>query len=212
MKADAEILEQLYHAKDHQEIAGIYSKWATTYDADLIEDADYVAPQRCSDILEQYVPSQEACILDGGAGTGLFGQLLHQRGYRNIIGMDIAQGMLEEARKKGVYRELHREVLGEPLSFAGDTFDAVSCIGVFSPGQGPADAFNELIRVTKPGGYILFTLQAKFYDSFDFGYKAKLLELETAGKWNLEEKTAKFQGLPKSEPDVWYNVWVYRVR
>jgi predicted TPR repeat methyltransferase len=211
MKADTELLEQLYHAEDPQEIAEIYSKWAKTYDTDLLEDADYAAPQCCLNILEKYIPSQTACILDGGAGTGLFGQLLHQRGYRSIIGMDVSEGMLEEARKKNVYQELRQEVLGESLSFASNTFDAVASVGVFSPGQGPADAFDELIRVTKPGGYILFTLQAKFYDSFDFGYKTKLLELESAGKWNLEEKTAKFQGLPKSEPELWYNIWAYQV-
>jgi hypothetical protein len=43
------------------------------------------------------------------------------------------------------------------------------------------------------------------------GFKSKLLELETSGKWTLEEKTEKFQCLPKGEPDLFYNIWVYRV-
>jgi len=211
MKADAKILEQLYTAKSPQEIADIYSQWAKTYDTDLTEESDYVAPQWCLNILEKYVPSKDARLLDAGAGTGLFGQRLHQRGYRDIVGIDVSEGMLEEARKKGVYLELHQKVLGEPLGFPTDSFDAVSCVGVLSPGQGPSSAFDEFIRVTKPGGYIIFTIRFEFYENPDFGFKPKQLELEATGKWNLEEKTAKFQGFPKGEPDLFYNVWIYKV-
>jgi ubiquinone/menaquinone biosynthesis C-methylase UbiE len=211
MKADAKIIERLYTAKNPQEIADIYSQWATSYDEDLNEDSDYVAPQWCLNILEKYVPSKDTHLLDAGAGTGLFGQLLHQRGYCNIIGIDVSEGMLEKARKKDVYLELHQKVLGESLSFPTDSFDAAISVGVFSPGQGPSSAFDELIRITKPGGYIIFTLRPEFYENSDFGFKPKQLELEATGKWTLEEKTQKFRGLPKGEPDLFYNVWVYRI-
>jgi ubiquinone/menaquinone biosynthesis C-methylase UbiE len=211
MKADAEILERLYNAESPQEIADIYNQWSKNYDDGLNAGSGYVAPQWCLKLLEKYVPSKNARLLDAGAGTGLFGQLLHQRGYHDIVGIDVSEGMLEEARKKGVYLELQQKVLGEQLGFPTDSFDAVSCVGVLSPGQGPASAFEEMIRITKPSGYILFTIQPKFYENSDFGYKPKQLALETAGKWLLEEKTEKFQGLPKSEPDLFYNVWVYRV-
>jgi len=211
MKADAEMMEQLYKAKKPQEIADIYSQWAKTYDEDLNEDSDYVAPQWCLKLLEKYVPSKDVRLLDAGSGTGLFGQLLHQRGYRNVVGIDVSEGMLEEARKKNVYAEVHQKILGEPLGFLNDSFDAAISVGVFSPGQGPSSAFDELIRITKLGGYIMFTLRSSFYDDNKFGFKPKQLELEAAEKWTLEEKTAKFQGLPKGEPDLFYNVWVYKV-
>nr|VFJ88114.1 MAG: Methyltransferase domain-containing protein [Candidatus Kentron sp. H]VFJ90115.1 MAG: Methyltransferase domain-containing protein [Candidatus Kentron sp. H]VFJ96481.1 MAG: Methyltransferase domain-containing protein [Candidatus Kentron sp. H] len=211
MKANADILDRLYNAKDPEEIAGIYNQWAKTYDMDLTEEADYAAPGWCSNLLEKYVPSKDARVLDAGAGTGLFGQLLHGRGYRNIVGMDISEGMLTEAGKKGVYLELHRKALGEALGFSSDSFEAVIAVGVFSPGQGPADAFDELIRIVRPGGYILFTLRSEFYEQSRFGFRPKQSKLEEAGRWMLEEKTGKFQGLPKSEPDLFYNVWVYRV-
>jgi predicted TPR repeat methyltransferase len=211
MKADAEILERLYTAKNPQEIADIYSQWAATYDEDLTEDSDYVAPQWCLNILEKYVPSKTARLLDAGAGTGLFGQRLHQRGYHNIVGIDVSEGMLEKARKKNVYTEVHQKILGEPLGFPTDYFDAAISVGVFSPGQGPSSAFDELIRIIKPGGYFIFTIRPEFYENSDFGFKPKQLELEATGKWNLEEKTGKFQGLPKGEPDLFYNVWVYLI-
>lgn len=211
MKADAEMIERLYNAKSPQEIAEIYDQWSKDYDEGLTKDSGYVAPQWCFKLLEQYLPCQQVRLLDAGAGTGLFGQLLWQHGYRNVVAIDVSEGMLEEARNKGVYLELHQQVLGEPLDFPTDCFDAVCCVGVLAPGQGSASAFDEMIRVTKPGGYIIFTLRFEFYENPDFGYKPRQLELEAAGKWNLEEKTAKFQGLPKGDPDLFYNVWVYRV-
>ncbi len=211
MKADAEIIDRLYKAESPQEIAEIYSQWAKTYDEDLNEDSDYVAPQWCLKLLEKYVPSKDVRLLDAGAGTGLFGQLLQQRGYRNVVGIDVSEGMLEEARKKNVYAKVHQKILGEPLGFLNDSFDAAISVGVFSPGQAPSSAFDELIRIIKLGGYIMFTLRPEFYEDKKFGFKPKQLELEVAGKWTLEEKTAKFQGLPKGEPDLFYNIWVYKV-
>nr|VFJ67614.1 MAG: Methyltransferase domain-containing protein [Candidatus Kentron sp. FM]VFJ67799.1 MAG: Methyltransferase domain-containing protein [Candidatus Kentron sp. FM]VFK16771.1 MAG: Methyltransferase domain-containing protein [Candidatus Kentron sp. FM] len=211
MKADKEIIEQLYRAETPREIAGIYDRWAKTYDSDLTEDSDYVAPRRCLELLKKYVPSGEARILDVGAGTGLFGQLLHRNGYRDITGVDISEGMLTVAREKGVYRELYRAVLGEPLGFPSGTFDAAIAVGVFSPGQGPPNAFDELIRIVKPGGYFLFTIRPEFCADGKFGFEPKQRALEEAGKWTLEEKTERFQGLPKGEPDLFYNVWVYRI-
>jgi|GEM_PF-1543078 len=81
--------------------------------------------------------------------------------------MDVSEEMLEEARKKGVYLELHRKVLGESLGFSSHTFDAVIGVGVFSPGQGPASAFDELIRITRPSGSIIFTLVLNFMKTAD---------------------------------------------
>ncbi len=68
--------------------------------------------------------------------------------------------------------------MGEPLDFPTNSFDAVSGVGVLSPGQVPSSAFDEMIRVTKPGGYIIFTIRFEFYENPDYGFKPKQLELE----------------------------------
>nr|VFJ93061.1 MAG: Methyltransferase domain-containing protein [Candidatus Kentron sp. LFY] len=211
MRADKSVIDRLYRAESPREIADIYDRWAETYDTGLMEDSDYVAPRRCLDILKKYRPAKEARLLDVGAGTGLFGQLLYRHGYRDIVGMDLSEGMLAEARKKDVYLELHRQVLGGALEFPSDGFDAAIAVGVFSPGQGPPGAFEEIIRVVKPGGYFIFTLRLGFYEDDRFGFRQKQQALEAAGKWRLEEKTGKFQGLPKGEPDLFYSIWVYKV-
>ncbi len=114
-----------------------------------------------------------------------------------------------EARKKNAYREFHQMVMGEPLNYATDSFDAVISVGVLTVGHAPASSFDELIRITKPGGYIVFSLRPDVYR--DSGFKEKQDALESEGKWKLVEVSEEFQPLPKGEPDVYHQVWVYQV-
>ncbi len=156
----------------------------------------------------KYVPT-EARILDAGAGTGLVGKVLTEMGYGNLIAMDMSQGMLQEARKKGVYKELHTMVMGEQLDFDTDSFDAVICVGTLTLGHAPANSLNELVRITKPTGYIVYTLRPDIYE--ENGFKEIHNDLELARKWKLVEVSEEIQFLPKGEPDIYHQVWVYQV-
>ena len=95
-------------------------------------------------------------ILDAGAGTGIVGELLHDAGFEFLVAMDLSQGMLDEAAGKGVYKEFHRMAMGMPLDFPPRYFDGVISVGVFTVGHAPAGSFDELVRVTRPGGHIVF--------------------------------------------------------
>ncbi len=100
-------------------------------------------------------------------------------------------------------------VMGEQLGFSTDYFDAVVSVGVLTVGHAPASSLDELIRITRPGGYVVFSLRPDVYETS--GFKEKQAELESAGKWQLAEEGEKFQPLPKGEPEVYHQVWVYRV-
>jgi SAM-dependent methyltransferase len=137
------------------------------------------------------------------------GELLVKQGYKDMIAMDLSQGMLEEARKKNVYREFHQMVMGESLDYPSDSFDAIISVGVLTVGHAPASSLDELIRITKPGGYIVYSLRPDVY--CDSGFKEKQSALESAGRWRLIEVSEEFQPLPNGEPDVYHQVWVYQV-
>ena len=201
-------VQWVYSSRNNQELAERYDQWARDYDSDLERDFEYQGPQHASELFISYVP-KEARILDAGAGTGKVGEALAKLGYADLVAMDLSQGMLEEARQKNVYRELHQMVMGEPLGFATDSFDAVVCVGTLTLGHAPASSLDELVRITKPGGYIVFTLRPDIYESH--GFKEKQAALESAGKWKLVETSEKFQSLPKGEPEVYHQVWVYQV-
>ncbi|UCC16939.1 MAG: methyltransferase domain-containing protein, partial [Dehalococcoidales bacterium] len=98
---------------------------------------------------------------------------------------------------------------GEALDYATDSFDAVVRVGVMTVGHAPASSLDELIRVTKPGGYIVYSLRPDVYR--DNGFKEKQDSLEAEGKWKLIEVSEEFQTLPKGEPDVYHQDWVYEV-
>ncbi len=201
-------VQWVYSSQNNQDLAERYDQWAKEYDVDLAQDFEWLAPQRAAESFAQHVP-KDARILDAGAGTGLVGVLLDRLGYRQMVAMDLSQGMLEEARKKNVYSEFHQMVLGENLDFPSDSFDAVISVGVMTVGHAPASSFDELVRVTRPGGQILFTLRPDVHQND--GFKEKQDYLEAAGKWKLVETSEEFQPLPKGEPEVYHQVWVYRV-
>jgi predicted TPR repeat methyltransferase len=202
-------VEWVYNSQNNQELAERYDVWAKDYEQDLDTAFGYLSPARTVEVLAKYL-STEAKILDVGAGTGLVGELLYQRGYHNIEASDLSESMLAEARKKNVYTALYQQILGESLDiFSTNTFDAIVSVGVFTPGHAPSSAFDELVRITKPGGYIIFTMRPDYYESSDF--KEKLPALERTGQWKQVEITEPFQVMPKGEPDVYLQVRVYQV-
>ena len=201
-------VQWIYSSRGNEELAERYDQWAKDYEEDLERDFGWYGPEVAAGLFAKYVP-KNAKILDAGAGTGLVGVALARMGYHEIAAMDLSRGMLEEARKKNVYREFHQMVMGETLDFPTGSFDAVISVGVMTVGHAPAGSLDELVRVAKPGGYIAFSLRPDVYE--ESGFKEKMTGLETAGKWELAEVSEKKQILPKGEPDVYHQVWIYRV-
>ena len=201
-------VQSVYSSRNNEELGERYDHWAKDYDTDLEQDFEWVAPQKAAEVFAKYVP-KNGLVLDAGAGTGLGGKFLSEIGYSKLVAMDLSLGMLEEARKKNVYQEFHQMVMGETLGFSADYFDAVVSVGVLTVGHAPANSLDELIRITRPGGYVVFSLRPDVYETG--GFKEKQAELEGEHKWQLAEEGEKFQPLPKGEPEVYHQVWVYRV-
>ena len=172
-------IQWLFSSQNNKELAERYAQWAKDYDTELERDFEWRGPQCTAEFFIKYVPKQ-ARILDAGAGTGLMGEILVKLGYDDLVAMDLSCEMLEEARKKNVYREFHQMVMGKPLVFAADSFDAVVSTGVLTVGHAPPSSFDELIRITRTGGYIVFTLRTDVYE--DRGFREKQTALESAGR------------------------------
>ena len=201
-------VQWIYSSANNRELAARYDVWAQEYDADLANTFAWLAPRLGAEVLAEHVPTG-ARILDAGAGTGLVGVELQRLGYADVGAMDISEGMLEQARGKGCYNDFRQMALGEQLDFASDAYDAVISIGVFTPGHAPPNAFDELARITKPGGHIIFSLRPD--TRLELGFKEQQEQMESAGVWTLVTATEPFQPLPKGEPEVQHQIWVYRV-
>ena len=207
-KKNEDRVQWVYSSKNNSELSQRYDEWAKDYDKDLSEVFGWIAPKTASAYLAKYV-HPDSIVLDAGAGTGLVGLALAEHGFQNLTAMDLSEGMLREARDKNVYGKLDQLVLGEPLSYATDSFAAVISVGVMTLGHAGPDSFKELLRITKPQGYIVFTIRTDVY--LKNGFKEKQEEMESKKLWEVVDVSEEFHPLPTGEPDVLHQVWVYRV-
>ncbi len=92
--------------------------------------------------------------------------------------------------------ELRNQTLGQPLDFADDSFGAAVSAGVLTVGHAPPESLDELVRVTRPGGHVVFTLSAPVYEAG--GFKEKLDALGSAGLWQAVDVTRPWQALPNA--------------
>ncbi len=86
-------------------------------------------------------------------------------------------------------------------------FAGVVAVGVISVGHAPPESFDELIRCTHKGGYIVFSVRA---DAQGFNERQDMLE--SANKWELVVATTPFISLPLGEPDIKHRIFVYQVQ
>jgi SAM-dependent methyltransferase len=200
-------LDRLYGARDLDELREEYERIAASYDSELIEKMGYRSPQAVAAAVQRFL-RPNARLLDAGAGTGLLGLALKDVGFTRLDGLDLSPAMLAEAARKGVYGDLREARLGDALEYATGTYDGVAAAGVLTVGHAPASCLDELVRVTKPGGHVIFTLRS---DQTLPGYAEKMAELEQAERWMLVERGEEFQALPAGEPEVRVRVWVFRV-
>jgi SAM-dependent methyltransferase len=160
----------------------------------------YLHPQVMAGLACRHIRDLNSSILDAGCGTGVIGRALEVLGYRNLVGLDLSPGMLEQARQLGAYRQLHCAALGSPLDFADGELDAVVSTGVFTAGHAPAVAFDELVRIMKPGGVLISTFGTVVWERD--GFAAKFAELTKRGLVSEVEVTRAYRPMPNSAAEA----------
>ena len=166
----AAYLKSVYGCSTPNESAAIYDKWAATYDIDIRHaGVDYVAPELAAKAVVAAGGKISGSILDAGCGTGLVGVALAQAGAKSITGIDLSPGMLDVARKTGVYDELSVVDMSKVIDKPDQTYDVVTCVGTLTEGHvGPVPALQELVRVLKRGGLLVSTVLDKIWVPLNF--------------------------------------------
>ncbi|MBT4933280.1 MAG: class I SAM-dependent methyltransferase [Rhodospirillaceae bacterium] len=188
-------LRQVYGAQNGEELTSIYDDWATRYDSDLTAFG-YRNPAVAAGLIGRHIDADSGTLLDAGCGTGLLGEILSYMGYLDLAGIDLSQGMLDQAAVKSVYTNLKQMALGTELAFEDGRFAAVVSFGVLTAGHAPPQSLDEMIRITKPGGHLIFSLSNLVYEPL--GFKDKLASLAAQGRWREIERTPFFPVLPGS--------------
>ncbi len=149
-------------------------------------------------------------ILDVGCGTGNMAQALKQMGYNNLEGLDPSPGMLEIAKKKGIFQCLHPMYLSERIDLADESYDAVVAAGVLTHGHAPPESLDGILRLCKPGAIMVFSLSRIAYE--DQGFSQKMEMLNDSGEWQLLDRSRLFRSYPFSEKEAHLRHWVFAFR
>ncbi|OMP32674.1 bifunctional demethylmenaquinone methyltransferase/2-methoxy-6-polyprenyl-1,4-benzoquinol methylase UbiE [Mangrovimonas sp. DI 80] len=126
------------------------------------------------DIVAQKQPNK---ILDIATGTGDLAITLTKTGAKEIIGLDISDGMLEVGRKKVAAKNLEDTismVLGdsESLPFPDNTFDAITVAFGVRNFENLEQGLSEILRVLKPNGvFVILETSVPTQTPFKQGYK-----------------------------------------
>lgn len=102
-------------------------------------------------------------VLDAAVGTGL-NLSAYPEGV-HVVGVDLSEKMLDEARKKRVSADITFKV-GDMcnLDFPDNSFDAAASGFTLSVVKDPVLALEEILRVTKPGTFIAILDYCKSQD------------------------------------------------
>ncbi|WP_243613606.1 class I SAM-dependent DNA methyltransferase [Shimia aestuarii] len=166
-------LDAAYALKTPEDSKRLYADWAKSYDSDFAVNHDYLLPKVVADLYaEQGGP---APVLDVGAGTGLCAAALAGHGIGPIDATDISQEMLDVAATKGIYRTLFTGDLTATLPVPDKTYAGIISSGTFTTGHVGPEAFDELLRITAPGGLLAISINKKHFASA--GFEAKLAAL-----------------------------------
>ena len=154
----------------------------------------------------RHIRDFSASILDAGCGTGNMGQVLHQMGYESLEGLDPSAGMLAIAQRKGVYKALHKLFLAAHVDLPHEGYDAIVAAGVLTHGHAPPESLDGILKLTKPGGTIIFSLSE--IASNEMGFGGKMSQLEADGSWRQLDRSRLFRTYPFSEREAHISHWI----
>jgi len=199
-------LHRAYHAENSQETAEVYDDWAEDYEQHM-KNVGYTHPAMVAAMVARHVVPTEEQVLDAGAGTGVLGEILTALGYPNIVGLDASEGMLKIADLKNNYLKLTHQFLGQALTFDDDAFVLVVSSGVFTQGHAPLEGLDELIRVTRSGGHLVFSIARTYLDG---PFEQKRQQLEQANLWCLVGHSERYNSAPLEDTLI-SQVFVFQV-
>lgn len=136
------------------------------------------------------------------------GEILTALGYPDIAGLDASPGMLAHAGAKNIYRDLRPGLLGQPLDYADDAFAAAVAAGVFTQGHAPLDGLDELCRIVRPGGHIVFSISRTYLGET---FETKAGALEAAGKWRRVDASERYNSTPLGDDVLMSQVFGFEV-
>ena len=133
--------------------------------------------------------------MDLACGTGLFGEKLKKIFPKTTIdGVDISYKILEQARKKNIYKKLFCNNFDNNFFFK-KKYDLISCIGAMTYTKNPKKLMKNIHRITNSKGYFIFSHRLDLWKKQS--YDSLLISL--SGKWKNIYISRPLLYLPKNK-------------
>lgn len=142
-------------------VKGHFDEFAKSFDDVLVRKLGYRGPELVAAAFEKHVAAAagELDVLDAGCGTGLCGPRL--RGFcRTLIGVDLSERMLSEARERSCYDALVSSEICKYLGSQSAAFDVIVSADVLVYFGALDDFTNRAARALRPGGLLIATTEA----------------------------------------------------
>ena len=171
----------IYKLKTTDEVMKYYDEWGDKdkYNKDMV-DWNYTGPKETAETFSKYEKNKDTLIFDAGCGTGLVGMELKKYSFKNFHGADLSQTLLDTV-PKDLYQKLVKVDLNKPIEVENNFYGGVMCVGTFTFGHVKPNALDEFIRITKPGGFICFTINEGIHE--EYGFDKKIDILKDSKKW-----------------------------
>lgn len=127
-----------------------YGEWAGTYEQTVMDEMDLRLMSQLATVPWGDIDR----AIDLGCGTGRTGAWLHEHGLSHIDGIDITPEMIEQAEKKGVYKNL---VVGDirNTEFDNGSYNLAIASLVDEHLVDIEPLYCEAARIIQPGGYFV---------------------------------------------------------
>ena len=160
----------------------VFNRFASTFDARL-SALKYAAPDLVIAALaaELGTPQSQLDLLDAGCGTGLCGPGARPFA-RRLAGVDLSPKMLDKARQRGVYDELHEAELTEFLSRLPAAYDAILSADTLVYFGDLSAVIAAAANALRPQGRFVFTVEKSEACDAPRGFR-----LESHGRYSHSE-------------------------
>ena len=105
---------------------------------------------------------------------------------------------------KDLYQKLAKVDLNKPIEVEDNFYGGVMCVGTFTFGHVKPNALDEFIRITKPGGFICFTINEGIHE--EYGFDKKIEQLNKDNKWK-EIEFFKSNYIASKDVNAWLGLY-----
>ncbi|HUO03395.1 MAG TPA: methyltransferase domain-containing protein [Rhizomicrobium sp.] len=175
----------------------LFDQFSADYDNRMLGQLGYAAPQILKDLADLVMPGRgDLAVLDLGCGTGLAGLLFKPRAAR-LDGIDLSPAMIEKARARGIYDAL---IVGDIETGLSGRYDLILAADTLVYLGDLKTLFAAVAGHLAPGGYFLFTTEAKQGSGFELGPKRRWRHGEAYLREAAGEAGLSVAGLVSASP------------